>query len=65
MVSDSYPNGMSTSDLQHVGEITDANQSRLEFLHNERDKSFEEIDQINDYINELNDEIRELEFGYE
>lgn len=62
-MSSNYPDGMSTSDLQHVGEIVDKNQSRLEYLYSERDKSFEEIDQINDYINDLNDEIRQLEFG--
>lgn len=62
-----YPDGMSKSDLEHVGEIVDKNtkrvQTRLEYLRNERSKSLDEIDQVNDYINELNDEIQQLEFG--
>ncbi|MBZ5946056.1 hypothetical protein [Leuconostoc gasicomitatum] len=58
-----YPDGMSKSDLEHVGEITESYEDRLEYLRNERSKSLDEIDQVNDYINELNDEIQQLEFG--
>ncbi|MBZ5985023.1 hypothetical protein KIJ05_07815 [Leuconostoc gelidum subsp. gasicomitatum] len=58
-----YPDGMSRSDLEHVGEITESYEDRLEYLRNERSKSLDEIDQVNDYINELNDEIQQLEFG--
>lgn len=43
--------------------MSETKQSRLQYLHIERDKSFEEIDQINDYINDLDDEIKQLEFG--
>jgi len=58
-----YPDGMSKSDLQHVGEVAESYEDRLEYLRNERSKSLDEIDQVNDYINELNDEIQQLEFG--
>lgn len=58
-----YPDGMSRSDLEHVGEITESHEDRLEYLRNERSKSLDEIDQVNDYINELSDEIQQLEFG--
>ena len=58
-----YPDGMSRSDLEHVGEITESHEDLIEYLRNERSKSLDEIDQVNDYTNELNDEIQQLEFG--
>lgn len=69
---DNYPNGMSRSDLIHVGEITELNESHLDWLlcerdmaRDERDKAIDKIDQLNDYIDELDDEIYELESEYE
>ena len=69
---DNYPNGMSRSDLIHVGEIADPRESRLDWLRNEREKARDEryealdtIDQLSDYIYELDDEINQLEFGDE
>ncbi|HBP98106.1 hypothetical protein [Leuconostoc lactis] len=62
---DRYPNGMSRSDLIYVGEIAEPLTGRLDWLRNERSKSLDEIDQVNDYINELDDEIQRLEFGDE
>lgn len=69
---DNYPNGMSRSDLIHVGEIAEPYESRLDLLkrklekaRDERDKAIDKIDQLNDYIDELDDEIYELEFGDE
>lgn len=69
---DNYPNGMSRSDLIHVGEIAEHHESRLNWLKREREKARDErnealdtIDQLNDYIDELDDEIYELEFEYE
>lgn len=62
---DNYPNGMSRSDLIHVGEIAYPREGRLDWLLSERAKALDEIDQVNDYINELDDEIRQLEFGDE
>lgn len=69
---DNYPNGMSRSDLIHVGEITEPHESRLDWLLCERDiardirdKNIEKIDELDDYIDELDDEIYELEFGDE
>lgn len=62
---DNYPNGMSRSDLIHVGEIAEPSESRLDWLRSERAKALDEIDQVNDYINELDDEINQLEFGDE
>jgi len=60
---DRYPNGMSRSDLIHVGEIAEPLTGRLDWLKSERSKALDEIDQVNDYINELDDEIQRLEFG--
>lgn len=69
---DNYPNGMSRSDLIHVGEITEQHIGRLEWLLNERDiardirhQHIDRIDQLNDYIDEIDDEIYELESKYE
>ncbi|WP_224148595.1 hypothetical protein [Leuconostoc gasicomitatum] len=62
---DNYPNGMSRSDLIHVGEIADPRDGRHDWLLNERAKALDEIEQVNDYINELDDEINQLEFGDE
>ncbi|WP_270747180.1 hypothetical protein [Leuconostoc lactis] len=62
---DRYPNGLSRSDLIYVGEIAEPHVGRLDWLRNERSKSLDEIDQVNDYINELDDEIQQLEFGDE
>lgn len=66
---DNYPNGMSRSDLIHVGEIAEPHGSRLDCLQREREKSRDErnealdtIDQLDDYIDELDDKIYELEF---
>ena len=56
---------MSVADLQHVGELPRSYETRLEYLRNERSKSLDEIDQVNDYIHELDDEIRQLELGDE
>lgn len=65
---DNYPNGMSRSDLIHVGEISDPLESRLDWLLCERDmaldkrdKYIDKIDQLNDYIDELDDEIYNFE----
>ncbi|MCP1275472.1 hypothetical protein [Leuconostoc citreum] len=65
MLDSYYPNGMTRGDLQHVGELSTRYETRLEYLRNERSKSLDEIDQVNDYIHELDDEIRQLEFGDE
>lgn len=65
MLGSHYPNGMTLGDLQHVGELPTRYETRLEYLRNERIKSLDEIDQVNDYIHELDDEIRQLEFGDE
>jgi len=65
MLDSYYPNGMTRGDLQHVGELSTSYETRLEYLRNERSKSLDEIDQVNDYIHELDDEIRQLEFGDE
>lgn len=69
---DNYPNGMSRSDLIHVGEIAEPHERRIDWLKSEREKAGDErnealntIDQLNDYIDELDDEIYELEFGDE
>lgn len=62
---DNYPNGMSRSDLIHVGEIAEPREGRLDWLRSERAKALDELDQVNDYINELDDEINQLEFGDE
>ena len=62
---DRYPNGMSRSDLIHVGEIAEPHVGRLDWLKSERSKALDELDQVNDYINELDDEIQRLEFGDE
>lgn len=62
---DRYPNGMSRSDLIHVGEIAEPHYGRLDWLRSERAKALDEIDQVNDYIHELDDEINQLEFGDE
>lgn len=69
---DNYPNGMSRSDLIHVGEISEPHESHLDWLlcerdmaRDERDKAIDKIDQLNDYIDELDDEIYELEFSDE
>lgn len=62
---DRYPNGLSRSDLIYVGEIAQPRVGRLDWLRNERSKSLDEIDQVNDYIHELDDEIQRLEFGDE
>lgn len=69
---DNYPNGMSRSDLIHVGEISERHVGRLEWLLSKREKAFDErnealntIDQLDDYIDELDDEIYELEDEYE
>lgn len=65
MLDSYYPNGMTRGDLQHVGELSTSYETRLEYLRNERSKSLDQIDQVNDYIHELDDEIRQLEFGDE
>ncbi|TOY70755.1 hypothetical protein DIS12_04690 [Leuconostoc citreum] len=65
MLDSYYPNGMTRGDLQHVGELSTSYETRLEYLRNERSKSLDEIDQVNDYIHELDEEIRQLEFGDE
>lgn len=65
MLSNNLPNGMSRSDLIHVGEIADPRESRLDWLRSERAKSLDEIEQVDDYIHELDDEINQLEFGDE
>ncbi|QOY97081.1 hypothetical protein IRM63_06170 [Leuconostoc citreum] len=65
MLGSYYPNGLTRGDLQHVGELPRRYETRLEYLRNERSKSLDEIDQVNDYIHELDDEIRQLEFGDE
>ena len=65
MLDSYYPNGMTRGDLQHVGELSTSYETRLEYLRNERIKSLDEIDQVNDYIHELDEEIRQLEFGDE
>ncbi|MET3356926.1 UNVERIFIED_ORG: hypothetical protein ABIC58_000273 [Leuconostoc holzapfelii] len=65
MANNNYPSGMTVTDLQHVGELPMRYETRLEYLRNERSKSLDEIDQVNDYIHELDDEIRQLEFGDE
>ena len=62
---DNYPNGMSRSDLIHVGEIADPRESRLDWLRSEREKALDERDQLDDYIHELDDEIYQLGFGDE
>lgn len=69
---DNYPNGMSRSDLIHVGEIAEQHEIRLDWLRSEREKAvderdeaLDEIDRLDDYIDELDDEIYELEFKYE
>ena len=69
---DNYPNGMSRSDLIHVGEIADPHESRLNWLKselenaiNKRDDLLDTTDRLNDYIDELDDEIYELEVEYE
>ncbi len=69
---DNYPNGMSRSDLIHVGEIADPHESRLDRLKSEREKAgdarneaLNKIDRLDDYIDELDDEIYELESEYE
>ena len=62
---DNYPNGMSRSDLIHVGEIAEPRESRHDWLLSERAKALDEIDQAYDYIHELDDEIYQLEFGDE
>ena len=62
---DNYPNGMSRSDLIHVGEIAEPLTGRLDWLKSERAKARDERDQVDDYINELDDEIQRLEFGDE
>lgn len=62
---DNYPNGMSRSDLIHVGEIADPREGRHDWLLNERAKALDERDQVDDYIHELDDEINQLEFGDE
>ena len=69
---DNYPNGMSRSDLIHVGEIAEPHESRLDYLKREREKACNErnealdtIDQLGDYIYELDAEIQRLEFGDE
>ena len=65
---DRYPNGMSRSDLIHVGEILEPHVGRLDRLKSEREKALDkrnealdEIDGLDDYIDELDDEIYELE----
>lgn len=63
MLSNNLPNGMSRSDLIHVGEIADPLTGRLDWLKSERAKALDDIDQVNDYVNELDDEIMQLEFG--
>ena len=67
---DNYPNGMSRSDLIHVGEIEEPHVGRLDWLlykrdivRDERDKHIDKIDELDDYIDELDDEIYELEFN--
>ncbi|CDX66675.1 MULTISPECIES: hypothetical protein [Leuconostoc] len=65
MANNNYPSGMTVADWQHVGELPTRYETRLEHLRNERSKSLDEIDQVNDYIHELDDEIRQLEFGDE
>lgn len=64
-----YPNGMTKSDLEHVGEIPDRNwermQPRIAYLEAERAKALDEIEQAKDYIDELNDELGKLRFGDE
>ncbi|GDZ83069.1 hypothetical protein LCIT_03110 [Leuconostoc citreum] len=65
MLDSYYPNGMTRGDLQHVGELSTRYETRLEYLRNERSKSLDEIDKVNDYIHELDDEIHQLEFGDE
>ena len=69
---DNYPNGMSRSDLIHVGEIAEPHEIRLDWLLSEREKAIDKrddlidtTDQLNDYIDELDDEIYELEVGDE
>lgn len=69
---DNYPNGMSRSDLIHVGEIAEPHERRLDWLKseleksiNERDDFIDRADQLTDYIDELDDEIYELEVGDE
>ena len=62
---DNYPNGMSRSDLIHVGEIAEPRESRLDWLRHERAKALDERDQVDDYIHELDDEIHQSEFGDE
>lgn len=69
---DNYPNGMSRSDLIHVGEIAEPHESRLNWLKMKREQAADErnealntIDQLDDYIDELDDEIYELELGDE
>lgn len=65
MANNNYSSGMTVADWQHVGELPTRYETRLEYLRNERSKSLDEIDQVNDYIHELDDEIRQLEFGDE
>lgn len=69
---DNYPNGMSRSDLIHVGEIAETRDGRLNWLKMERYQAIDErneavdmVDQLDDYIDELDDEINQLEFGDE
>ena len=62
---DNYPNGMSRSDLIHVGEIADPRESRLDWLRSKRANAVDKRDQVDDYIHELDDEINQLEFGDE
>lgn len=65
---DNYPNGMSRSDLIHVGEIAEPHESRLDWLQIKREKARDErtealntIDRLDDYIDELDDAIYKLE----
>lgn len=64
-----YPNGMTKSDLEHVGEIPDMNwdrmQPRIAYLESERAKALDEIDQVQDYIDELDEELSELRLSDE